>query len=88
MYLSRESMKNGLEIIASLINYKSPLNFRVRQYNSNFDIYLNKIKSNLNLRHVLSKYDLVKNMYVIFQNSSDSMIHRAQIIDMDSGIES
>uniref|UniRef100_A0A2S2R5N5 Tudor domain-containing protein n=1 Tax=Sipha flava TaxID=143950 RepID=A0A2S2R5N5_9HEMI len=87
MYLSRESMKNGLEIIASLINYKSPLNFRVRQYNSNFDIYLNKIKSNLNLRHVLSKYDLVKNMYVIFQNSSDSMIHRAQIIDMDSGIE-
>lgn len=81
-------MKNGQEIIASLINYKSPLSFRVRQYNSNFDMFMKKIKSNLNLRYVLSKYDLVKNMYVIFQNPLDNVIHRAQIIDMDSGIES
>lgn len=87
MFLKREDMKDKLEIIASVINYKSPLNFRVRQYNSNFEMLMNKIKSTLNLRYILNKNDLVKNMYVIYQNPSDA-IHRAQIIDMDSGIES
>lgn len=87
MFLRRESMNNEGEIIASLINYKSPLNFRVRQHNSNFEILMNKIRSTLNLRYILNKNDLEKHMYVIYQNPSDT-IHRAQIIDMDSEIES
>lgn len=87
MSLKKETLNNAEEIIGSLILYKSPFNFCVRQHNPNFELFMNDIKSALNSRYILKKYELVKNMYVIYQIQSNS-IYRAKIIDMDSGIES
>jgi len=88
MCLRKEILLNTTyEIIASLIYYKSPFNFHVRQYNPNFNSYMDQIKSTLNSRHILSKCELLKNMYIIYQSQSDC-IYRAQIIDMDSEIKS
>jgi len=87
MSLKKETLNNTEEIIGSLIFYKSPFNFHVRQHNLNFEPFMNDIKSTLNSRYILKKCELVKNMYVIYQIQSNS-IYRAKIIDMDSGIES
>lgn len=87
MFLTKENSNDCQEIIGSLIYYKSPFNFKVRQYNPNFEILMNQIISNLNSRYILTKCDLIKNMYVIYQNHSNS-IYRAQVIDMDSEIKS
>jgi len=88
MSLKKETLNNTEEIIGSLIFYKSPFNFRVRQHNPNFEPFMNDIKSALNSRYILKKCELVKNMYVIYQMQSSNSIYRAKIIDMDSGIES
>ncbi|KAE9535821.1 hypothetical protein AGLY_007722 [Aphis glycines] len=86
MSLKKETLNNTEKIIGSLIFYKSPFNFCVRQHNPNFEPFMNDIKSALNSRYILKKCELVKNMYVIYQIQSNS-IYRAKIIDMDSGIE-
>ncbi|XP_015365129.1 PREDICTED: uncharacterized protein LOC107162646 [Diuraphis noxia] len=86
MVLKKETLNEAQEIIGSLIHYKSPFDFSVRLYNPNFEPHMDHIKSVLDSRCVLKKYDLVKNMYVICQIQSDS-IYRAKIIDMDSKIE-
>lgn len=88
MFLRNENLpKDGQEILCSLISYKSPFNFRVRQYNPQFESFMNQIKSNLDSRYILKKCDLIKNMYVIYQNQLH-FIYRAQVIDMDSEVES
>lgn len=88
MFLRKENFLNDYqEIIGSIIYYKSPFNFRVRQYNPNFKSFMNEISSFLESRYVLIKCELVKNMYVIYKNQLDC-IYRAQIIDMDSEVES
>lgn len=87
MFLRKENLKDNKEIICSLIYYKSPFNFCVRQYNPNFELFMEQIKSTLGTRHILTKCQLVKNMYVIYQHQLNS-IYRAQIIDMDSEVES
>lgn len=86
MFLKKEKL-NGQEIVGSLICYKSPYSFRVRQYNSNFIPFMDKIKSDLDSRKVLIKSELVKNMYVIYQNQSSS-VYRAQVIDIDHELNS
>ncbi|XP_026804803.1 uncharacterized protein LOC113548228 [Rhopalosiphum maidis] len=86
MSLKKETLNDTKEIIGSLISYKSPFNFRVRQYNPNFEPFMNHIESVLDSRYILKKCELVKNMYVIYQIQSNN-IYRAKIIDMDSGIE-
>lgn len=88
MFLRKKSLtEDDNEIVCSLICYKSPFNFRVRQHNAQFEYLMEQIKSNLDSRHVLKKYELVKNMYVIYQNQS-YFIYRAQVIDMDFEVES
>ena len=87
MFLKKETLNDTQEIIGSLIYYKSPFNFCIRQYNPNFEPFMNHIKSTLDSRNILKKCELVKNMYVIYQIQSNS-IYRAKIIDMDSKIES
>lgn len=86
MFLKKETLNNAQEIIGSLIYYKSPFDFSVRQYNPNFEPYMDYIKSILDSRCILKKCDLVENMYVIYQIQSNS-IYRAKIIDMDYKIE-
>lgn len=88
MFLRNEKLtEDGQEILCSLISYKSPFNFRVRQFNPQFESLMNQIKSNLDSRYTLKKYELKKNMYVIYQNQLH-FIYRAQVIDMDSEVES
>jgi len=87
MVLKKETLNNAQEIIGSLIYYKSPFDFSVKQYNPNFEPYMDHIKSILDSRCILKKCDLVENMHVIYQIQSNS-IFRAKIIDMDSKIES
>eukprot|EP00102_Acyrthosiphon_pisum_P025216 XP_016662426.1 PREDICTED: uncharacterized protein LOC100572451 isoform X2 [Acyrthosiphon pisum] len=86
MSLKKETLNDSQEIIGSLIYYKSPFNFSVRQYNPNFEPLMDHIKSILNSRCILKKCELVENMYVIYQIQSNS-IYRAKIIEMDSKIE-
>lgn len=87
MTLDREILKDCLELDGSLIDYESPFKFCIRQYNSTFLPYMDQIISSLDCRDILTKSDIVKNMYVIFKNQSD-IFYRAQIIYMDSNIES
>jgi len=87
MTLKKETLNDAQEIIGSLIYYKSPFNFSVRQYNPNFEPLMDHIKSVLDSRCILKKSELVENMYVICQIQSNS-IYRAKIIEMDSKIES
>jgi len=87
MSLKKETLNDTQEIIGSLIYYKSPFNFSVRQYNPNFEPLMDHIKSILDSRYILKKCELVENMYVIYQIQLNS-IHRAKIIEMDSKIES
>lgn len=88
MFLKKENLTEGDNgIVCSLICYKSPFNFRVRQHNPQFEYLMDQIKSDLDSRRVLKKYELIKNMYVIYQNQS-YFIYRAQIIDMDIEVES
>lgn len=84
MFLRREwlSNKENQEIIGSLIHYKSPYNFCIRKYHSNFAPFMDQIKSTLNTRIILTQNDLIKNMYVIYQNKLN-FIYRAQVVDMD-----
>lgn len=49
---------------------------------------MNKIKSSLNSRYILTRDELVKNMYVIYQKKESNSIHRGRIIDMDSEVKS
>lgn len=86
MFLKKENL-DVQEIVGSLICYNSPYSFYVRQYDSNFVPFMDKIKSNLDSRNVLIKSELVKNMYVIYQNRSNS-VYRAQVTDMDSEVKS
>ncbi|XP_050421406.1 uncharacterized protein LOC126833881 [Adelges cooleyi] len=86
MSLQKEQLLSENEIKCKLLYYKSPLYFHMRQYNSNFQTYLEQINSTLESRCILKKNDIVKNMYVIYQNDSKS-IYRAQVISMDSDIE-
>lgn len=79
--------KDNEEMIGQLIYYKSPFNFRLRQYDPSFNPYMDRVKSLLNTRYVLKKQNVVKNIYVIYQNQTKS-IYRAQVIDIDSEIES
>lgn len=88
MFLRKEHLnEDNKEIIGSLICYKSPFNFRIRQYNQDFGYFMDQIKSGLKSRKLLAKCELIKNMHVIYQNQLHS-VYRAQIIDMDSEIES
>jgi len=87
MFLEKETLNDTQEIIGSLIYYKSPFNFHVRQYNPKFKPFMDHIKSTLDSRNVLKKCELVKNMHVILQIDSN-FIYRAKIVDMDSEIES
>lgn len=88
MFLRKEHLKeDSKEIVGSLIYYKSPYNFRIRQYNQDFEYFMDQIKSVLESRRLLTKFELVKNMHVIYQNQLH-FIYRAQIIDMDSEVES
>lgn len=88
MFLRKENfLNNSQEIIGSLIYYKSPLNFRIRQYSPNFKHFMDQVKSSLESRYILTKCKLIKNMYVFYKNQLDC-IYRAQIIDMDSEVES
>ncbi|XP_025193812.1 uncharacterized protein LOC112593566 isoform X2 [Melanaphis sacchari] len=86
MSLEKETLNDTQEIIGLLIFYKSPFNFSIRQYNPNFEPFMNHIKTVLNSRYILKKCELVKNMYVIYQIQSNS-IYRAKIIDMDTEIK-
>lgn len=87
MFLKKETLNDAQEIIGSLIYYKSPFDFSVRQYNPNFEPLMDHIKSILDSRCILKTCELVENMYVIYQTQTNS-IHRAKIIEMDSKIES
>lgn len=87
MTLSREILEGNLELVGSVIEYKSPFNFRIRKYNSNFLPFMDQILLDLDSRYILTKSDVVKNMYVILKNQSD-VIYRAQIVDIDSDNES
>lgn len=84
MFLRREWLSNedNQEIIGSLIHYKSPYNFRIRKYDSNFAPFMDQIKSTLNSRSILTQNELIKDMYVIYQNQFNSL-YRAQVVDMD-----
>lgn len=84
MFLRRECLSSidNEEIIGLLIHYKSPYNFHIRKYDSNFAPFMDKIKSTLNSRYILTQNELIKNMYVIYQNQLNS-IFRAQVVDMD-----
>jgi len=85
MFLSKDDLNDCQDIIGLLIYYESPFNFQLKQYNPNFVPFMNQIKSNLDSRYILTKYDLVKNMYAIYQDQLDC-VYRVQIIDMDSEI--
>lgn len=87
MFLNKENLKDNIELVGSLIYYKSPFNFRIRKYNSSFLPFMEQIITNLDCRYILEKSDIIKDMYVIFQNHSN-IIYRAQIIDFDSDVES
>lgn len=87
MSMNKEVLDDNLELIGSLIYYKSPFNFRIKQYSQTFLTLMNQILISLDSRYILTKTDIVKNMYVIFQ-SECFIVHRAQIIDIDSDIES
>ncbi|VVC24546.1 Hypothetical protein CINCED_3A019121 [Cinara cedri] len=84
--LNREILEGNLELVGSLIEYKSPFNFRIKKYNPNFLLFMDQILSDLDSRYILTKSDVVKNMYAIFKNQSD-VIYRTQIVDIDSDIE-
>lgn len=88
LFLRKDSLNDIQEIVGLLIYYKSPFNFRIRQYNSNFQPFIDQIKSSLNSRFILTQSELVINMYVIYQKKQSDSIYRAQIINMDSEVES
>lgn len=87
MSIIKEVSEDNLEFVGSLIYYKSPFDFRIKQYSPTFLTFMNQILINLDRRYILTKSDIVKNMNVIFQNKC-FIIHRAQIIDVDSNIDS
>ncbi|XP_050546738.1 uncharacterized protein LOC126908583 [Daktulosphaira vitifoliae] len=84
--LQVEKLSNKSELLCVLLTYKSPMHFFVRQYNADFHCYFENIKSSLEERYILKKFDIIKNMYVILKHYS-GLIYRAQVVNMDSIVE-